>query len=67
MGIPKEIDVDAMHLYFRLNYLPPDVSIFKNVKKLKPGTYLFFPVKKAEAVTENILQHSIFFIEPHLL
>ena len=53
MGIPKELDHDAMHLYFQLNYLPPDVSIFKRVQKLKPGAYLLIHLDKKEKPQES--------------
>jgi asparagine synthase (glutamine-hydrolysing) len=39
-GIPKEIDHTSLHEYFHLNYIPGPYSIFKNVTKLKPGSYL---------------------------
>ena len=54
MGIPKELDYDAMHLYFQLNYLPPDVSIFKRVRKLRPGAFLFIHLNKEEEPSENL-------------
>jgi asparagine synthase (glutamine-hydrolysing) len=40
-GIPKEIDHTSLHEYFHLNYIPGPYSIFKNVVKLRPGSYLY--------------------------
>lgn len=36
----KEIDIDALSLYFQLGYIPAPYSIFRNTFKLKPGNYL---------------------------
>jgi len=45
-GIPKEIDQASLFAYFQLNYIPAPFSIFKNVTKQKPGTFL--QIKKGE-------------------
>ncbi len=37
---PQELDHASLRMYFRLTYIPPPYSIFKNVKKLIPGCYL---------------------------
>src|SRR5258705_1467491 len=39
MGIPKEIDYPSLLQYFQFYYIPAPYSIFKNVKKLLPGTF----------------------------
>lgn len=38
--IPKNIDAEALSIYFQLNYLPTSCSILQNVHKLEPGCYL---------------------------
>lgn len=38
--IEKEMDLEALDLYFSLEYVPSPLSIFKNIRKLEPGTYL---------------------------
>ena len=40
MGIPKEIDNEALKTYFQLNYIPTNQGIFRNTRKLQPGTFL---------------------------
>lgn len=36
-GIEKEIDIDAVSLFFRFGFIPHHLSIFKSVHKLEPG------------------------------
>ncbi|UCF57676.1 MAG: asparagine synthase (glutamine-hydrolyzing), partial [Deltaproteobacteria bacterium] len=38
--VPKEIDPEALDLYLTLNYIPAPWTIFKNIRKLMPGSYL---------------------------
>ena len=38
--IPKKIDFDSVHQYFRFNYIPSPNSIFEDVKKLEPGHFM---------------------------
>jgi asparagine synthase (glutamine-hydrolysing) len=38
--VRKEIDLEAMDLYLSLNYIPAPWTIFKNVRKLRPGHIL---------------------------
>ena len=39
-GVEKDINFDSLLLYFQLNYIPGASSIFNNVFRLTPGTYL---------------------------
>jgi len=41
-GVPREIDFEAFNLYFRLLYVPAPFTMFKNIRKLLPGSYLVF-------------------------
>ncbi len=47
-GINKDIDEDALRMYFSLNYIPAPHSIFSSVKKMMPGQYLIFDGNKLE-------------------
>jgi len=62
--VPREIDAAALDLYLTLNYIPAPRTIFKNIRKLMPGSYLVaekgevsletywdIPVKSASAET----------------
>jgi len=40
--VPKEIDWNAMKLYLTLNYIPSPYTIFKNIRKLRPGHVLLY-------------------------
>jgi asparagine synthase (glutamine-hydrolysing) len=39
-ALPKDINHDALSLYFRFGFIPRDLSIFKSVSKLEAGHYL---------------------------
>jgi len=41
-AVKREIDWDALSLYLTLNYIPAPYTIFKNIRKLKPGHILVF-------------------------
>ena len=41
LGVPRKLDYVALSHYLQLNYIPGPASIFKGVKKLLPGHYLF--------------------------
>ncbi len=49
-GIPKELDRTSLYEYLHLNYIPGPHSVFKNVTKLKPGSYLYI---KGKEITEK--------------
>ena len=34
------VDIDALALFFRHNYVPSPFSIYKDIKKLPPGTWV---------------------------
>ena len=46
--IKKEIDVKALDLYFSLEYVPSPFSIYKGIRKLKPGSYLVYRDSEAQ-------------------
>jgi asparagine synthase (glutamine-hydrolysing) len=50
-GIPKRLDYTSLYQYLQLNYIPGPASIFKGVKKLIPGSYMF--IKKGKIVTKQ--------------
>lgn len=39
-GVPRELDLQALDLYFTLLYIPAPWTIFRAVRKLLPGHYL---------------------------
>ncbi|XOV93215.1 MAG: asparagine synthase (glutamine-hydrolyzing) [Bacteroidota bacterium] len=39
-GIPRELNLTALHLYFQLTYIPAPLSMIKGVKKLQPGCFM---------------------------
>jgi asparagine synthase (glutamine-hydrolysing) len=62
-------DYDSLFLYFQLNYIPGNRSVFSNVKKLAPGCYAevfkskikiekYFDIKKETAAIQNSTQSS---------
>ena len=40
--VKREMDWDALSLYLTLNYIPAPYTIFKNIRKLKPGHILVY-------------------------
>lgn len=47
-SIEKEIDWDGFNHYFRLHYAPQPFTIFKNIRKLAPASFLRFRDKRIE-------------------
>jgi asparagine synthase (glutamine-hydrolysing) len=47
---PREIDVDAVHEYLALGYVPDPACIFKGVRKLPPGHLLTWDVSRGVEV-----------------
>ena len=48
------IDQNALNLYLKYSYVPSPKSIYKNVKKVSPGTYIKFII--SENTCKEILQ-----------
>ncbi|RSK36029.1 asparagine synthase (glutamine-hydrolyzing) [Hymenobacter metallilatus] len=46
LGIPRKLDYVSLSHYLQLNYIPGPATIFKGVKKLLPGHYLYVKGKK---------------------
>lgn len=46
LGIPRKLDYTSLNQYLQLNYIPGPATIFKGVKKVLPGHYLFVKGKK---------------------
>lgn len=44
----KELDLKALNMYLQYEYVPTPHSIFKNIFKLEPGSYLAYDGHKAE-------------------
>lgn len=53
-GIKKELDETSLLAYLQLNYIPQPYSIFKNVRKLKAGSYLKFSVQQKKTTEEKL-------------
>ena len=46
LGVPRKLDYAALSQYLQLNYIAGPASIFKGVKKLLPGHYLYLKGKQ---------------------
>ncbi len=46
LGTKPSVDIEAIKLYTYLGYIPGDRSIYKNIKKLPPGSLLTFTKAK---------------------
>jgi len=40
--VKKDLDLIGLDYYFTLGYIPEDLSIFRDIKKLRPGHYLHY-------------------------
>lgn len=47
----KELDYNALYAYLQFNYLPPQSTIFKNVRKLPAGHYM--KIKGSQSIEEK--------------
>ncbi len=48
--ISKDLDYEALLLYLTFNYVPAPYTIFKGIRKLKPGQYLILQDQKLELI-----------------
>lgn len=48
--IPKELDEVSLFTYLQLNYIPAPHSIFKNVRKMKAGSFIKIDLKRQQTV-----------------
>ncbi|SMB89377.1 asparagine synthase (glutamine-hydrolyzing) [Hymenobacter roseosalivarius DSM 11622] len=46
LGVPRKMDYVALSHYLQLNYIPGPATIFKGVKKVLPGHYLYIKGRK---------------------
>jgi asparagine synthase (glutamine-hydrolysing) len=46
LGVQRKLDYVALSQYLQLNYIPGPATIFKGIKKLLPGHYLFIQGNK---------------------
>lgn len=50
--INREIDREALELYFDLSYIPAPWSIYKHIKKLMPGHYAIFKITGSSTIVD---------------
>lgn len=63
-NIRKEINHEAIHYYFQLNYIPGPLSIINNVKKLEPGHFMYV---KDDTITQEAYYQTPSLLEKPLL
>jgi len=44
VGVPLEVDEQALRLYFQFSYIPDPLSVYKDIRKLPPGGWLTYDV-----------------------
>jgi len=49
-NITKNINPTSLHSYLTFRYFPGEETIFQDVKKLAPGNYLIYNLKKSEII-----------------
>lgn len=50
----KKISKEALSLYFKFGYVPTPHSIYENIKKLKPGSFLELTLDETRAISKTI-------------
>jgi asparagine synthase (glutamine-hydrolysing) len=55
--VPLEIDVPALELYFQMLYVPAPLSIYRNIRKVRPGTWL-------EVTTTGQIRETVYWQPP---
>lgn len=53
-NVPREIDYTSIQQYFSLGYIPEPNSIFQDVKKIEPGSYMI--ISKAQIISKRYYQ-----------
>lgn len=52
-SIKRKINLDALSYYLTYRYIPSDLTIFSNIKKLKPGHYILLDLKEKKLRLEK--------------
>ncbi|QPJ60702.1 MAG: asparagine synthase (glutamine-hydrolyzing) [Candidatus Nitronauta litoralis] len=48
MGVPREMDLEALDYFLTFNYVPPPLTMFKNIRHLPPGHRFVIHRKQVE-------------------
>jgi len=51
--VQRKLDINALNLYLSFSYVPSDLTLFENIFKLPPSSYLIFDLKKKEIEIKN--------------
>jgi len=51
--VHRKLDINALNLYLSFSYVPSDLTLFENIFKLPPSSYLIFDLKKKEIEIKN--------------
>ncbi len=67
-GITREIDDTSIYNFFQFNYIPGPQTIFKNINKLTPGSYLIINTEKFiknryYSVPENAINKNLTYVD----
>jgi asparagine synthase (glutamine-hydrolysing) len=52
-GFTRDIDLNSLSLFFKYAYIPEPYAIFKNTKKLRPGTWLEYDLQ-SHTLSEHV-------------
>lgn len=51
--LSDRVDINALNYFFTYRYIPADMTIFSNVRKLDPGSVLIFKPKSSDLVIQR--------------
>jgi asparagine synthase (glutamine-hydrolysing) len=66
-GIPKEINRHRLATYFTYRYVPGGETLFKNIRKVPPGSYLIYDLIRRNYYIHRYWDYRLDRIKEHLL
>lgn len=66
-GVPKEMNRQRLATYFTYRYVPGGETLFKNIRKVPPGSYLIYDLIRRNFHIHRYWEYNLDRIKDHLL